>query len=259
VTGVTPVPGDQVLFAAAGLLYGGSAVAYVADLYGTPARAWGWGTAAAGALAETAAMAWSVFAGGRSPYGAFFTMHFFTSLLVANFLIADAFLGLRAAGALLLPVACAAVAFAAVLPAAAPAAWQGAWVSTHVTAAAASYAAFALAFAASGLYLVQERALQRRAFEGPYRRVPPLCWLDRAAQGCSACGFALLTVALGTAAAHHRWAALGTAAVWAAYGAMLWARAQGRVRGHAAARLSVWTFTGAVLNLFAVALLWNAV
>jgi ABC-type uncharacterized transport system permease subunit len=241
------------------LLYGASAVAYVGDLYGGDARLWGWALAAAGAGAETAGLVVAAARGTLAPQGAAFAIEALTWLVVANFLIADGFLGLRAGGAMLMPVAAFATLVALVLPAHPAAPVPGLLGPAHLFAALFGYGACTLAFAASGLYLIQERALRRRAFEGPYRRVPPLAWLDRAAHGLIAYGFPMLTLALGTELRHGPLPVAGTALVWALYGLYLWARATGRLRGRGAARVAVWGFAGALANVLFLSLVLNSV
>lgn len=235
------------------LLYAGSAAAYIADLYGAEARLLGWCLAGAGALGGVLAVLL-----GRLPLrGAALPVESLTWLIVTNFLIADGFLGLRAAGALLMPV----VTLASLVPLLLPhAADVGARLSgVHLFAALFAYGAFALAFSASGLYLVQERALRRRAFHGPYRRVPPLLWLDRAAHGLIALGVPMLILAAATDVWHRPWTAVGTALMLVPYAIYLWARAGRGLRGRGAARLAVWGFTGVLVNLLVLSLLVNAV
>jgi ABC-type uncharacterized transport system permease subunit len=242
-----------VILALSAVLYGCSAAAYIADLYGVEARLLGWCLAGAGALGGVLA----VLLGGLPLQGAALPVEALTWLIVTNFLIADGFLGLRAAGALLMPV----VTLASLIAIALRSAGTGAPLSgLHLFAALFAYGAFALAFAASGLYLIQERALRRRAFDGPYRRVPSLAWLDRAAHGLILYGFPMLCLALLTETLRGpRAVALGTGAVCALAGAYLLARALGRLRGRGAARLAVWGFTGVLVNLLLLSLLVNSV
>lgn len=248
------------MFVLAASLYGCSAAAYLADLYGHSARRLGWVAGAAGVAAETVGLALALRSGHLLPYGAAFAVHVFTFLIVANFLIADGFLGLRAAGAMIMPVATGAELFAALrTPAAATHLLAGFWAPAHLVAATAGYGALALAFAASGLYLVQARALRRHAFEGPYRRVPSLDWCDRAAHGLTTYGLPSLTVALAIELVRGSAAAAGTAVVWVVYSGYLWARATGRLRGRRAARLSAWGFAGVLANLLLIPLLLNFV
>ncbi len=240
----------------ASLLFAASAVAYIMDLYGSDARLVGWALAAAGALAETLA----VITGQMAPPSPGFAITALTWLVVANFLIADGFLGLRAAGALLMPVVTLASAVAWLLPAAARPPVGGWLAGAHLFFALVGYGAFALAFAASGLYLIQERALRRRVFEGPYRRVPPLAWLDRSAHGLILWGFPMLCVAFVTEMLHGpRAAVVGAGVVCALAGAYVLARARGRLQGRGAARLAVWGFTGVLLNVLLLSLLVNTV
>jgi ABC-type uncharacterized transport system permease subunit len=247
------------MIAISALLYGISAAIYVADLYGADAHLWGWGVTAAGLLAQSAGLLATALAGGLRPAGAGFAILGLTWLVTANFLIADGFLGLRAAGALLMPVMAVATLVGTLLPDGAARALPGLLAPAHLLFALFAYGSLTLAFAASGLYLVQERALRRRAFEGPYRRVPPLLWLDRAAHGLIAYGFPVLTLALATEMRRGPLPIAGTAVVWAFYGVYLWARARGRLRGRAAARLAVWGFAGVLVNVLVLSLLLNSV
>jgi ABC-type uncharacterized transport system permease subunit len=242
------------ILAVSAILYGGSAAAYIADLYGAEARLLGWCLAGAGALGGVLA----VLLGLVPLRGAALPVESLTWLLVANFLIADGFLGLRAAGAMLMPV----VTLASLVPlllvvhdASAGARLSG----LHLFAALFAYGAFALAFAASGLYLVQERALRRRAFQGPYRRVPPLLWLDRAAHGLIAYGLPMLLIAAVTNMRRGPWPVAGTLAVMVPYGGYLLARARGDLVGRGAAKVAVWGFTGVLVNLLVLSLLVNSV
>jgi len=241
------------------ILFAASGVAYITDLYGAEGRLLGWGLAAAGALAEAVAVTSAAVSGQLAPQSASFAIQALTWLLVTNFLIADAFLGLRAAGAFLMTVVTVASAVLLALPAGPGPGAVGPLGSAHLFAALFGYGAFALAFAASGLYLVQERALRRRAFDGPYRRVPPLLWLDRTAHGLILYGFPMLCLVLLTDIRRGPAAVLGTGAVCVLTGTYLWGRARRGLRGREAARLAVWGFTGALANVLLLSLLLNSV
>jgi ABC-type transport system involved in cytochrome c biogenesis permease subunit len=75
-------------------------------------------------------------------------------------------------------------------------------VSLHVMTIVAGIALFVLAFACACLYLLQNRLLKARRIAGPFRLLPPLATLDRAAYLSVAYGLPLLTLGLALGVAY---------------------------------------------------------
>ncbi len=79
----------------------------------------------------------------------------------------------------------------------------GAWLTAHIALALLGYAALALMALASLLYLVQERALKSKKPRKSYPWLPALGMLDEFIARSMGVGFALITLAVVTAASGH--------------------------------------------------------
>jgi ABC-type uncharacterized transport system permease subunit len=129
----------------------------------------------------------------------------------------------------------------------------------HVAANLLGVALFTLAFAAAVAYLVQERRLKQKRFEGVMQRLPPLDALDRAEHRFLVAGFPLLTIGILTGtlwakeveaggAAEMARAAFGYVS-WGLFGMVLLLRAAAGWRGRRAAYGTIAGFGFAVLVL----------
>jgi ABC-type uncharacterized transport system permease subunit len=141
---------------------------------------------------------------------------------------------------------------------------RSAMLPFHVAANLISLALFTLAFAAAVAYLLQERHLKKKKFQGTFYRLPPLDALDRAEHRFLVAGFPLLTIGVLTGtlwareveaggAAEIARAAFGYAS-WGLFGAVLLLRAAAGWRGRRAAygTIAGFGFTLLVLLLYLV-------
>ena len=126
------------------------------------------------------------------------------------------------------------------------------WLPVHVTLAILGNAFFALASAFGAMYLIQERHLKNRKFNGLYFILPSLDVLDELNYRCLTYGFPLLTLGIITGAIwseytfgtywmwKHR--QVGSLVTWLLYAALLHGRLTTDWRGRKAARYSVIAF-----------------
>lgn len=68
------------------------------------------------------------------------------------------------------------------------------WLTMHRTLASVSFGAFGLIFAAGVMYLLQERQLKLKRFDGWYQRLPSLSILDSANRGGVIFAFPIFTI-----------------------------------------------------------------
>jgi ABC-type uncharacterized transport system permease subunit len=134
----------------------------------------------------------------------------------------------------------------------------------HVAANLLSLALFTLAFAAAVAYLLQDRLLKQKNFQGTFHRLPPLDALDRAEHRFLVAGFPLLTIGVLTGTLCAREVEAGGAAEiaraafgytsWVLFGAVLLLRAAAGWRGRRAAygTIAGFGFTLLVLLLYLV-------
>ena len=106
-----------------------------------------------------------------------------------------------AIGAVTLPVAFAAVSYAAALPVGRlrePGLIHHPLWSPHVIATVLGFVAFAVAFGIAVIYLVEQSLLKRKKILGLFSRMPPLASLNTVAHRFAVAGFSLLTLGLAT-------------------------------------------------------------
>jgi len=127
------------------------------------------------------------------------------------------------------------------------------WIELHASLSLIAYGAFALAAIAGVMYLVQNRQLKRRQAGTLFYNLPPLTDLGIANVRLLWLGFGLLTV--GFAAGFISGLAVnslkfwGSAAIWAAYGAILLLRRIHRLPTKRIAVASIVVFVVALLTL----------
>ena len=192
-------------------------------------------------------------------------IHF--AMSVASLLAAAAYVGARAryridvVGAVVAPLALTfllASRFVGAGVSSAPR-FRSAVLPFHVAANLLGVALFTLAFAAAVAYLVQERRLKQKRFEGVMQRLPPLDALDRAEHRFLVAGFPLLTIGILTGTLWAKEVEAGGAAEiaraafgyvsWALFGMVLLLRAAAGWRGRRAAYGTIAGFGFAVLVL----------
>ncbi len=118
-------------------------------------------------------------------------------LMVGGYLVADYKIKLGVLGALVSPIALCMLAAARLSPSGAQAEGISTLGRIHITLASTGVAIFALATAVSGMYLLAERNLKRKKFEGLlFRRGVALETLDRLNHRLILAGFPVFTMAL---------------------------------------------------------------
>jgi len=131
----------------------------------------------------------------------FETLSFSAWCLVLVFVLVESRWKLTALGALVLPLALVAMAasFLALHRTAQnqpPTSLSQAWLGVHVTLVLVGYAAFTLSFCAAVAYLLQDRFLRSKRFQGLSRQLPPVQVADEAAYRLAALGFPVFTLGL---------------------------------------------------------------
>ncbi len=227
---------DEVAFAVAGMLYLGTTVAYhaawVVELRRYRRAATWLLLAAVVAHALTLVLRW--LQAGRPPLAnAFESFSFYGLMLAVGYLLLERRSRHPGLGALVTPIALAAVIVAALLPMGIQPllpVLQSPWLVVHVSVSFLAYVTFTLAFAAALAFLRQERLLKRRQGLGWGRELPSLLGLERLGLHLALAGSILMTGSLASGAiwAQRAWgvpwvwqpqqvAALVTWAIYAAY------------------------------------------
>ncbi|HEY3315636.1 MAG TPA: c-type cytochrome biogenesis protein CcsB [Bacillota bacterium] len=254
------------------ILYAASAATYFGFLYW---RHWERAAAWTGRLAltvHTLTIAARVAESGRPPFVYLFEATlFFTWLLMLNYTLLEAILGLKVAGVFVTPVTFILLFAAAAMPKEAAAfdpTLSGAWVAVHLSLSILAYAAFTMAFVLTLMYLLQERQLRAKAFRLIFRRLPSLEILDTWSHRLIDVGFALLTLGIISGSiwagyawgSHWSWDPKETFSIltWALYGVYLILRARFGWNGRKAAYLSLAAYAMVLANFFVVNLFLNS-
>lgn len=122
---------------------------------------------------------------------------FLAWFLLFSYILLDRSLKLRSLGVFVIPVIAGLLFYAAFLPKS-PVSFVSIshWLIFHVFLALISYGAFSFAFAASIMYILQERQLKSKVFQGIYFRLPSLAVLERLSYHMTLLGTPLLGISL---------------------------------------------------------------
>ncbi len=193
-------------------------------------------------------------------------MVFFSWTLVLIFLGVEYRHRVHVLGSLILPLALISLVSVATVPEkfrSLPSSLQGAWLGFHTTLSLLGIAGFTLAFVAGVVYLVEERLLKSKRFNGLYRKLPSLELLDAFNRRAIFLGFSLLTLGIITGSlwageiggAYWQWRnpkqALAVV-TWFFYLAMLHGRITIGWRAKRAAYLAIIGFIGVVFTVVAL-------
>ncbi|MBW2259529.1 MAG: cytochrome c biogenesis protein CcsA [Deltaproteobacteria bacterium] len=150
-----------------------------------------------GFLCHTGVVALQVFKTGHLPvYNLHETLSTFGWATVGVFLLLQIKVHLMVLGALVAPVATAAVIIASILPkppVALDPLLKSLWRTVHLGTITLGLAAFAIAFLVGILYLIQENAIKEKKRGFFFRRLPSLKLLDSMGYSCLIAGFPMLT------------------------------------------------------------------
>lgn len=196
------------------------------------------------------------------------SLAFFSWCLVLLFLLLDLRFRLSVMGAFAAPVAFLLMLASALSPTAAvplnP--LLKSWLfPVHISFAFLGNAAFALSFGAGVMYLIQNRMLKSKRFNGIYQLLPPLDLLDKVNYTCLSVGFPLLTLGIISGAlwantawgSYWSWDPKETWALitWFLYAALLHGRMAIGWRGRKAAIFSIVAFLFLLFTFLGVSLL----
>jgi len=183
---------------------------------------------------------------------------FLSWILVGAYLAFARRKGLAVLGAFVAPVALIVLATARLSPSGDAVADLGSLGRLHIASATIGVAIFCLATVVSVMYLLQERNLKRKNFDGVFfRSSAALETLDRLSARLVAIGFPIFTISLmlGAVWVAQRGAGYGrieypiAGVTWLAFGALVLGRSTRGLRGRRAALLTLLGFGAAILVL----------
>ncbi len=184
---------------------------------------------------------------------------FLSWLVVGGFLWASVRQRVSVLGVFVAPVALAILAVARLSPAGQATEGLNLLGRIHISVTTLGVAAFAIAGGLAGVYLLQERSLKRKRFEGVlYRRAVALETLDRMAHRMVVVGFPIFTLGLvlgviwgsQRASEFNRLEYPIAGLAWAAFGSLIVARGTLGWRGRKAALLTIAGFAATVVVFF---------
>lgn len=260
-----------VFFTAAVLIYLSGTVFYILHWTMRSRKAGFWGSYALGTGAAVHAMALATrwVESGHPPVANLFeSLSFFAWLIVIAYLLIEWRYGYRMLGALVSPLALAAILAASILPKrirlALPA-LQSRWLAVHVGVSMSAYVVFTLAFVAAMAYLLQERELRLKRASSLYHQLPPLRHTEQLGRILAAVGLGLMTLAIisGSMWAEKAWGSpwswepkqMASLMVWLIYAVYFYVRNVANWPRRRAAWLLVAGFVALVVSYLGVGLL----
>lgn len=210
---------------------------------------------ALGFIAETVGLVMRSSITGHGPYtNAFEYCLFLAWTLFGAFLVAEGIFRIKPLGAFMAPLGFLLMLMAVALDPGQVTgqATKAYWLTMHNTLASVSFGAFCLIFAAGVMYLIQERRLKLKKFDGWFLRLPSLSVLDSANRGGLIFGFPIFTIGVVAASVWSQqhygqfmkvdFSTYALGAGWLLYGLLLVGRLAFGWRGRRAAVIGVTAF-----------------